>query len=118
MRYPTNEAVCQTKPRVGRLSTLGAADRACTQLAQQHDSQQAPSRNPHSNSNSEPKPYQSCPQTAKELANAVIPNEYGIDPAGKLRIGSKICSSLLGKILADLANMREESLATAHIDVR
>jgi hypothetical protein len=59
-----------------------------------------------------------APQTAKELANAVIPNEYGIDPAGKLRIGSKICSSLLGKILADLANMREESLATAHIDVR
>ena len=58
------------------------------------------------------------PQTAKELANAVIPNEYGIDPAGKLRIGSKICSSLLGKILADLANMREESLATAHMDVR
>ena len=31
---------------------------------------------------------------------------------GKLRIGSKICCSLLGKVLADLANMREESLAT------
>ena len=58
------------------------------------------------------------PQTAKELANAVIPNEYGIDPGGKLRIGSKICSNLMGKILADLANMREESLATAHIEVR
>ena len=57
-------------------------------------------------------------QTAKELANAVIPNEYGIDPAGKLRIGSKICSNLMGKILADLANMREESLATAHIEAR
>ena len=59
-----------------------------------------------------------APQTAKELANAVIPNEYGIDPSGKLRIGSKICSSLLGKILADLANMRDESLATANIPVR
>ncbi len=48
----------------------------------------------------------------------MIPNEYGIDPGGKLRIGSKICSNLMGKILADLANMREESLATAHIEVR
>ena len=56
-------------------------------------------------------------QTAKELANAVIPNEYGIDPSGKLRIGSKICSSLLGKILADLANMRDESLATVNVQV-
>ena len=52
-------------------------------------------------------------QTAKVLAEAVIPNEYGIDPSQKLRIGSKICNSLLGKLLADLANMREESLATA-----
>ncbi|KAK9821974.1 hypothetical protein WJX81_008214 [Elliptochloris bilobata] len=51
--------------------------------------------------------------TAKVLADAVIPNEYGIDPGSKLRIGSKICCALLGKLLADLANMREESLATA-----
>ena len=51
------------------------------------------------------------------LANAVIPNEYGIDPGGKLRIGSKICAALLGKILADLGNMREESIATAHVQV-
>jgi len=50
---------------------------------------------------------------AKQLADCVIPNEYGIDPAGKMRIGSKICCALLGKLLADLANMREESLATA-----
>ena len=52
-------------------------------------------------------------QAAKALADAVIPNEYGIDPDSKVRIGSKICCALLGKILADLANMREESLATA-----
>ena len=52
-------------------------------------------------------------QTAKQLAEAVIPNEYGIDPAQKLRIGSKICNALLGKLLADLANMKDESLATA-----
>lgn len=50
---------------------------------------------------------------AKQLADAVIPNEYGSDPSGKLRIGSKICACLLGKLLSDLANMREESLATA-----
>lgn len=53
------------------------------------------------------------PQVAKQLADAVIPNEYGSDPSGKLRIGSKICACLLGKLLSDLANMREESLATA-----
>ena len=52
-------------------------------------------------------------QTAKILAEAVIPNEYGIDPGQKLRIGSKICNALLGKLLADLANMREESFSTA-----
>lgn len=43
----------------------------------------------------------------------MIPNEYGIDADGKLKIGSKICANLLGKVLADLQNMREESLATA-----
>lgn len=52
-------------------------------------------------------------QTAKVLAEAVIPNEYGINPEQKLRIGSKICNALLGKLLADMGNMREESLATA-----
>ena len=52
-------------------------------------------------------------QAAKQLADAVIPNEYGIEPSGKLRIGSKICTNLLGKVLADLGNMRDESIATA-----
>lgn len=50
---------------------------------------------------------------AKVLANAVIPNEYGITCKGKLYIGSMICSNLLGKLLADLASMREESVATS-----
>ena len=50
---------------------------------------------------------------AKELAAAVIPNEYGLQPLGKLRIGSMICANLLGKLLADLASMREESMTTA-----
>lgn len=36
-------------------------------------------------------------QTAKALAAAVIPNEYGIHPAGKLRIGSMICSQVGGR---------------------
>lgn len=52
-------------------------------------------------------------KTARALAAAVIPNEYGIHPPGKLRIGSMICSQLMGKLLADLASMREESVATA-----
>lgn len=56
-------------------------------------------------------------QAAKVLANAVIPNEYGIEPQSKLSIGSRICAALLGKILADLGNMREESIATAHVQV-
>jgi len=52
-------------------------------------------------------------ELSKELANTVIPNEYGLTQSGKLRIGSMICSHLLGKLLADLASMREESIATA-----
>jgi inositol hexakisphosphate/diphosphoinositol-pentakisphosphate kinase len=50
---------------------------------------------------------------AKQLADCVIPNEYGIDAGGKIRIGAKICCALLGKLLADLSNMQEESIATA-----
>ena len=30
-----------------------------------------------------------------------------------MRIGSNICTNLLGKVLADLGNMRDESIATA-----
>ena len=43
----------------------------------------------------------------------VIPNEYGIQPEDKLSVGSKVCRELLGKLLADMANMREESIVTA-----
>ncbi|GIL72959.1 hypothetical protein Vretimale_4607 [Volvox reticuliferus] len=50
---------------------------------------------------------------AKLLADVVIPCEYGLDSGGKLRIGSKIANELLGKLLVDLASMREESMATA-----
>ncbi|CAK0787238.1 hypothetical protein CVIRNUC_010454 [Coccomyxa viridis] len=53
---------------------------------------------------------------AKQLADCVIPNEYGIDPGSKIRIGSKICCALLGKLLADLSNMQEESIATAGME--
>lgn len=38
---------------------------------------------------------------AKKLADAVIPNEYGVDSQAKLAVGTKICSPLLGKILRD-----------------
>jgi inositol hexakisphosphate/diphosphoinositol-pentakisphosphate kinase len=46
---------------------------------------------------------------AKMLADAVIPNEYGIDPKAKLAIGSKICSPLLGKVLRDFRYSKQES---------
>jgi inositol hexakisphosphate/diphosphoinositol-pentakisphosphate kinase len=51
---------------------------------------------------------------AKQLADVVIPNEYGISPDQKLRIGAKICSTLLGKILRDFTAVREESTAAWH----
>ncbi|TVU34900.1 hypothetical protein EJB05_16756 [Eragrostis curvula] len=47
------------------------------------------------------------------LADGVIPNEYGINPKQKLKIGSKIARRLLGKILIDLHNTRREVTATA-----
>jgi hypothetical protein len=31
---------------------------------------------------------------SKQLADAVIPNEYGIDPASKLRVGSAIAGEV------------------------
>eukprot|EP00798_Chlamydomonas_sp_ICE-L_P008125 gene8126-1372_t len=54
--------------------------------------------------------------TAKTLADAVIPNEYGLDPSIKLSIGAKICSELLGKLLCDMAAMREESVAASAVE--
>lgn len=49
------------------------------------------------------------------LGNLVIPSEYGIDRQSKFRIGVGICSQVLGKLLVDLANTREESLVAAKI---
>ncbi|MBA0587046.1 hypothetical protein Gorai_000183, partial [Gossypium raimondii] len=45
----------------------------------------------------------------------VIPNEYGINPKQKLKIGSKIARRLLGKVLIDLRNTREEALNVAEL---
>ncbi|KAK7365089.1 hypothetical protein VNO80_13894 [Phaseolus coccineus] len=47
---------------------------------------------------------------AQVLADGVIPNEYGINPKQKLKIGSKIARRLLGKLLIDLRNTREEAI--------
>ncbi|CAK9308952.1 unnamed protein product [Citrullus colocynthis] len=52
-------------------------------------------------------------QVAQLLADGVIPNEYGINPKQKLKIGSKIARRLLGKILIDLRNAREEAIEVA-----
>jgi inositol hexakisphosphate/diphosphoinositol-pentakisphosphate kinase len=53
---------------------------------------------------------------ARRLAGVVIANEYGLVPADRLSIGSKICKELVGKVLCDMASMREESVATAAPD--
>ncbi|RLN17865.1 inositol hexakisphosphate and diphosphoinositol-pentakisphosphate kinase 2-like isoform X2 [Panicum miliaceum] len=52
-------------------------------------------------------------KVAQTLADGVIPNEYGINPKQKLTIGSKIARRLLGKILIDLRNTREEAISVA-----
>ncbi|KAJ8754851.1 hypothetical protein K2173_015363 [Erythroxylum novogranatense] len=52
---------------------------------------------------------------AQLLADGVIPNEYGINPKQKLKIGSKITRRLLGKILIDLRNTREEAISVAEL---
>ncbi|KAK9067247.1 hypothetical protein SSX86_014573 [Deinandra increscens subsp. villosa] len=54
-------------------------------------------------------------KVAKLLADGVIPNEYGINPKQKLKIGSKIARRLLGKILIDLRNTREEAINVAEL---
>ncbi|XP_073159203.1 inositol hexakisphosphate and diphosphoinositol-pentakisphosphate kinase VIP2-like isoform X2 [Henckelia pumila] len=54
-------------------------------------------------------------KVAQLLADGVIPNEYGINPRQKLKIGSKIARRLLGKILIDLRNTREEAINVAEL---
>ncbi|KAJ4707521.1 Inositol hexakisphosphate and diphosphoinositol-pentakisphosphate kinase [Melia azedarach] len=54
-------------------------------------------------------------KVAQLLADGVIPNEYGINPKQKLKIGSKIARQLLGKILIDLRNTREEAISVAEL---
>jgi inositol hexakisphosphate/diphosphoinositol-pentakisphosphate kinase len=54
-------------------------------------------------------------KVAKKLADGVIPNEYGINPQHKLIIGAKIARRLLGKILIDLRNTREEAISVAEL---
>ncbi|KAL3813340.1 hypothetical protein ACJIZ3_014608 [Penstemon smallii] len=54
-------------------------------------------------------------KVAQLLADGVIPNEYGINPWQKLKIGSEIARRLLGKILIDLRNTREEAISVAEL---
>lgn len=54
-------------------------------------------------------------KVAQILADGVIPNEYGINPKQKLKIGSKIARRLLGKIMIDLRNTREEAISVAEL---
>ncbi|XP_078429870.1 inositol hexakisphosphate and diphosphoinositol-pentakisphosphate kinase VIP2-like isoform X2 [Wolffia australiana] len=54
-------------------------------------------------------------KVAQVLADGVIPNEYGINPRQKLTIGSNIARRLLGKILIDLRNTRDEAISVAEL---
>ncbi|PSS30436.1 Inositol hexakisphosphate and diphosphoinositol-pentakisphosphate kinase [Actinidia chinensis var. chinensis] len=54
-------------------------------------------------------------KVAQLLADGVIPNEYGINPKQKLKIGSEIARRLLGKILIDLRNTCEEAIGVAEL---
>ncbi|XP_068652019.1 inositol hexakisphosphate and diphosphoinositol-pentakisphosphate kinase VIP2-like isoform X2 [Aristolochia californica] len=54
-------------------------------------------------------------KVAQLLADGVIPNEYGINPRHKLKIGSKIARRLLGKILIDLRNTQEEAISVTEL---
>ncbi|KAH9540609.1 hypothetical protein CY35_14G013900 [Sphagnum magellanicum] len=54
-------------------------------------------------------------KVAKVLADGVIPNEYGINPKHKLVIGAKIAHQLMGKILIDLRNTKEETMSVAEL---
>ncbi|KAM7279025.1 hypothetical protein ACFE04_006159 [Oxalis oulophora] len=54
-------------------------------------------------------------KVAQKLADGVIPNEYGINAKQKLKIGSKIARRLLGKLLIDLRNTREEAISIAEL---
>ncbi|CAJ2665603.1 inositol hexakisphosphate and diphosphoinositol-pentakisphosphate kinase VIP2-like isoform X3 [Trifolium pratense] len=54
-------------------------------------------------------------KVAQALADGVIPNEYGINPKQKLIIGSKVARRLLGKLLIDLRNTREEAISVAEL---
>lgn len=51
---------------------------------------------------------------AKELADCVIPAEYGITAAYKLRIAEKIAAELIGKLLLDLETSRQASEGAAY----
>ncbi|CAM9563815.1 unnamed protein product, partial [Phaeothamnion confervicola] len=56
---------------------------------------------------------------AKNLADAVVPQEYGITVRDKLLIGSKMCSALLEKIKYDLdiARKNDEMDMRYHLDL-
>ncbi|XP_019442632.1 PREDICTED: inositol hexakisphosphate and diphosphoinositol-pentakisphosphate kinase-like isoform X5 [Lupinus angustifolius] len=54
-------------------------------------------------------------EVVQALAYGVIPNEYGINPTQKLKIGSKIARRLLGKLLIDMRNTREEAISVAEL---
>ena len=56
--------------------------------------------------------------TARALASYVVPQEYGLEPEDKVKIGSAIGSSMLNKLRRDLLTPMEQDRGTgAHADV-
>ncbi len=56
--------------------------------------------------------------TARALASYVVPQEYGLEPEDKVKIGSAIGSSMLHKLRRDLLTPMEQDRGTgAHADV-
>jgi len=41
---------------------------------------------------------------SRELADIIVPSEYGLNPREKVTVGTKVCRALLRKILQDLGN--------------
>ena len=46
---------------------------------------------------------------SQQMADIVVPNEYGITPEERLDIGKRICSELLGKLCRDFSYTRQAS---------
>ena len=52
-------------------------------------------------------------QCSRELADIIVPSEYGLNPREKVTVGTKVCRALLRKILQDLGNYARTGFPSA-----